>query len=75
MERRKFSNGNEIVDFGITKSAVDVYRCLDRHLKKKNGVYPGNDTIAQECGISPIDVQSCIDQLHKIGFITEEPIS
>lgn len=74
MDRKRFSNGNEIVDFGITKSAVDVYRCLDRHLKKKNGIYPGNDIIAQECGISSTDVQSCIEKLHQIGFITEEPI-
>jgi biotin operon repressor len=53
---------------------VDVYRCLDRHLKKKNGIYPGDDVIAQECGISSTDVQSCIEKLHQIGFITEEPI-
>ena len=74
MERKRFANGNEIVDFGITKDSVNVYICLDNHLKRCNGVYPGNNTIAKECGISKEAVQKSIEQLNKIGFITKRSI-
>ena len=42
MKIKQFSNGNEIIDLGITKDSVNVYICLDKHLKSCNGIYPGN---------------------------------
>ncbi len=74
MKRRQFSNGNEVVDFGITKNSVNVYICLNSHLAKRNGIYPGTGTIAKECGISDQAVKESIQQLERIGFITTRPI-
>lgn len=74
MQTRTFSNGNKIIDFGITQNSVNVYVCLDKHLRRCNGVYPGDDVIAKECGITKEMVRKSIAQLKSAGFIQKRQV-
>lgn len=70
MDNKQFANGNTVIDHGITRETVAVYISLSRHLQKKNGVYPGDKTLAEESGVAEQDIPKCLEQLKRTGFIT-----